>query len=169
MLLPRFDRAAAALGLVAALGLAAAGCVETPRVRLHHADIRGAALTGALIDVVIEIHNPNAYDIKLRDLTAETTFAGKYQLPPIVMHPDQWLPAGQATQVHVPATLPWLMIPGILAETLTAPKVTYHVRGSANVTATRTFGIEEDNYPIDLKGEMPRQLIVNLGSGGIRF
>lgn len=160
---------AAALGLVAALGLASAGCVQTPSVRLHHADVRGAALTGAVLDVVIEIHNPNSYDIKLRDLTAETTFAGLYKLPPIVLHPDQWLPSGQATQVHVPVTLPWLMLPGILAETMLAPRVTYEIRGSVNVTATRTFGIEEDNYPIDLKGEMPRQIIVDLSSGQVRF
>ena len=161
--------ARAALFAGALLGLAASGCVETPRVRLHHADIQGASLMGAVIDVVIEIQNPNSYDIKLRDITAETTFAGKYNLPPIVMHPDLWLPAGQTTQVHVPTTLPWLMIPGILAETVLSPKVTYRVHGSANVTATRTFGIEEDNYPLDLQGEIPRQLMVNLGTGQVSF
>ncbi|MBK8255357.1 MAG: LEA type 2 family protein [Polyangiaceae bacterium] len=154
--------------LVAALCTLCA-CVQTPKIRLHHADIQGASLGGAVVDVVIEIQNPNSYDIKLRDLTAETTFAGKYQLPPIVLHPDLWLPSGQTTQVHVPTTLPWLMIPGILAETMLSPKVTYHVRGTANVTATRTFGIEEDNYPIDLQGEMPRQLMVNLSTGQVSF
>jgi hypothetical protein len=154
---------------VGALCLAATACVETPRVRLHHADFQGASLTGAVLDVVIEIHNPNAYDIKLRDLTAETTFAGQYRLPPIVIHPEQWLPAGRSTQVHVPTTLPWLMIPGILAATVLSPQVTYNVRGSANVTATRTFGIEEDNYPIDLNGTMPRQVMLNLSTGQVSF
>lgn len=153
----------------AAMCLAATACVETPKVRLHHADIQGASLAGAVIDVVIEIQNPNAYDIQLRDLTAETTFAGQYRLPPIVIHPNQWLPAGRATQVHVPTTLPWLMIPGILAATVLSPQVTYNVRGSANVTATRTFGIEEDNYPIDLNGTMPRQMMLNLSTGQVSF
>lgn len=155
--------------LAGALCLATTACVQTPAVRLHHADIQGASLTGAVLDVVIEINNPNSFDVKVRDVTAETTFAGKYRLPPIVIHPDQWLPAGQATLVHVPTTLPWLMIPGILAETVLSPKVTYDVRGSVNVTATRTFGIEEDNYPIDLRGEMPRQLMLNLSTGQVTF
>jgi LEA14-like dessication related protein len=155
--------------LASALCLAATACVETPTVRLHHADFQGASLTGAQLDVVIEIQNPNTYDIKLRDLTAETTFAEKYALPPIVIHPDQWLPAGQATMVHIPAVLPWLMIPGILKETLFSPEVTYRVKGTANVTATRTFGIQEDNYPMDLRGTMPRTLIVNLGTGKVSF
>ncbi len=122
-----------------------------------------------MLDVVIEIQNPNSFDIQVRDVTAETTFADKYRLPPIVLHPNQWLPAGQSVQVHVPTTLPWLMIPGILAETILSPKVTYLVRGSANVTATRTFGIEEDNYPIELRGEMPRQLMLNLSTGQVSF
>lgn len=165
MSIPHPARAA----VVGALCLAATACVETPKVRLHHADIQGASLGGAVIDVVIEIQNPNGYDIQLRDVTAETTFAGKYRLPPIVIHPNQWLPAGRATQVHVPTTLPWLMIPGILAETVLSPKVTFHVRGTANVTATRTFGIEEDNYPIELAGEMPRQAMLNLSTGQVSF
>ena len=158
--------ARAALTALALLCLAATACVQTPTVRLHHADIQGAALTGAVIDVVIEIQNPNSFDIQLRDVTAETTFAGMYRLPPIVIHPNQWLPSGQATLVHVPTTLPWLMIPGILAATIFSPVVIYTVHGSANVTATRTFGVEENNYPIDVSGQMPRQLVVNLGSGG---
>jgi hypothetical protein len=158
-------RAVLALALLCAM----VACVQTPKVRLHSAGFQGANLTGALLDVVIEIHNPNAFDIQVRDVTAETTFAGKYALPAIVLHPNQWLPAGQSTQVHVPTTLPWLMIPAILAETILSPKVTYRVRGNANVTATRTFGIQEDNYPIDLTGEMPRQIMVNLGSGQVTF
>lgn len=163
------SRLAGSAVLALALALGATACVQTPSVKLHHADVQGASLAGAVLDVVIEIHNPNSYDIKVRDVTAETTFAGKYALPPIVLHPDQWLPAGQSTQIHVPTTLPWLMIPGILAETLLAPVVRYSVRGSANVTATRTFGVEEDNVPIQLSGEMPRQLMVNLGTGQVSF
>lgn len=155
--------------LALALLLTTVACVQTPSVRLHQASFQGASLTGATLDVVIEIHNPNSFDIQVRDVTAETTFASRYTLPAITLHPNQWLPAGQSTQVHVPTTLPWLMIPGILAETILSPKVTYRVRGSANVTATRTFGIEEDNYPIDLQGEMPRQIMVNLGSGQVSF
>ncbi|MFO0590154.1 MAG: LEA type 2 family protein [Polyangiaceae bacterium] len=150
---------------VGALALSTAACVETPTVTLHHADIQGASLAGAVVDVVIAINNPNSYDIKLRDITAETTFAGKYRLPPIVMHPDLWLPSGQTTLVHVPTTLPWLMLPGLLAETVMSPAVVYNVTGSANVTATRTFGIEENNYPLQLTGTMPRTLLVNLTVG----
>lgn len=164
--MPAPKPALAALAALSLLSLAAAGCAETPTVRLHHADIQGAALTGAVIDVVIEVHNPNSFDIQIRDVNAETTFAGQFRLPPIVMHPNQWLPSGQSVLVHVPTTLPWLMIPGILAATIMSPVVTYSVHGSANVTATRTFGIDQNNYPIDLVGQMPRQMVVSLGGGG---
>lgn len=155
--------------LAGAALLATTACVQSPTVRLHHADIQGVSLAGPVLDVVIEIQNPNSFDIKLRDVTAETRFAGKYTLPPIVIHPDLWLPSGRATQVHVPTTLPWLMIPPILAETIFSPQVNYNVHGVANVTATRTFGIEEDNYPLDLNGSLPRNLLVNLNSGQVTF
>ncbi len=151
------------------LALAATACVQTPTVTLHHADIQGVSLAGPVVDVVIAINNPNSFDIKVRDVTAETTFGGKYTLPPIVMHPDLWLPSGRVTQVHVPTTLPWLMIPGILAETVLSPVVVYHVKGSTNVTATRMFGVEEDNYPIDLTGQMPRNILLNVSTGQVTF
>ena len=118
--------------LAIALCLAGTACVQVPTVMLRRADVRGVSLAGPTVDVVIAINNPNSYDIKMRDVTAETTFAGKYTLPPIVQHPNQWLPAGQVTEVHVPMTLPWLMIPGILAETVMSPskrhRATVHYR-----------------------------------------
>jgi LEA14-like dessication related protein len=160
---------ARAVLFVSALCLASTACVQTPTVQLHHADIQGVSLAGPVVDVVIAINNPNSFDIKVRDVTAETTFAGRYTLPPIVIHPDQWLPSGQVTQVHVATTLPWLMIPGILAETVMSPQVVYHVHGSANVTATRMFGVEEDNLPIDLNGTIPRNILVNLSTGQVTF
>src|SRR5262249_31141885 len=98
--------AKAALAALALICLAATACVQTPTVRLAQRASRGPARAGAVIDVVIEIKNPNSSDTQLRALTAETTFAGTYRLPPIVIHPNQWLPSGQATLVHIPTTLP---------------------------------------------------------------
>jgi len=161
--------ARATLAAGAALCLGHLGCVQTPTIQLHHVDFKGPSLTGAVLDVVLEIHNPNSFDVKVRSVTADTTFANRYLLPTIHLQPNQWLPSGQKTLVRVPTVLPWLMIPGIVAETVFSPVVHFRVRGSVDVTATRMFGIEEDNYPVDVQGTLPRTLMVQLGSGQISF
>lgn len=146
-----------------------AGCVSKPVISLHHADLKEVSLLGMNLKLFIQIDNPNAYDVEVRAVHCQVTIAGKYQLAPMDLQPNQWLPAGQATLITVPVSIPWTMVPALVAETLGTTDVKYRVQGMADVTATRTFGIEKNNYPLDEEASLPRQVFVDLSSGSIHF
>ncbi len=146
-----------------------AGCVSKPVVSLHHAEVRGASLTGVGLEVFLKIDNPNAYDVEVRNVHAQVTIAGKYALAPIDVTPNAWLGSNSTTLVSVPLAIPWTLLPVLIAETLGSPEVKYHVTGTADVTAVRALKIEKNDYPIDEDGTLPRSVFVSASPGGIQF
>jgi hypothetical protein len=157
----------AAGAALVAFCLGSAGCVSKPTVMLDHAEVRAASFTGVGLEVFLKIHNGNAYDVEVRNVHAEVTIAGKFRLDPIDVQPNKWLPSGETTVVSVPLAISWAIVPALVGETLGSPEVKYHVTGSADVTATRTFGIEKNNYPVDEDGTLPRQVFLEASPAGI--
>jgi hypothetical protein len=153
-------RWAAVLPLLAVLA-AAPACVQQPVVTVHHAELRGVSGFGLGVAIFLQIRNENAYDVQIRRVACNVTFGRGYTLGPIDFAPNQWLPANQTTLVAVPVSVPWNLLPALATETAGAYAIPYHVKGAADVTATRTFGIERDNYPIDEGGAIPRQMVVD--------
>jgi LEA14-like dessication related protein len=158
---------ATVVGLLCCAG--AVGCVEKPVVHVDHAEVRAASLQGVGLVVVLRITNPNSYDVQVRRVHASVTVANKYPMPEIDVAPNQWLPAHQTTFVQVPAFVPWAFVPGLIAESAGSPAIRYHVAGSADVTATRTFGVSEDGYPLDEEGWIPREVFVGAARSVMPF
>jgi LEA14-like dessication related protein len=156
-----------ATGLVVTAALGASGCAERPTMRLHHAEIRFASLQGVGLDIVMAVDNTNSFDIQIRNVRVEVLLAERYNIPAIDYSPNTWLPAGQKTLLRVPVVIPYTLIPQLINDTANTPQIKYHVRGSADVTATRSFGVERDNYPIDEGGSIARNDM--LAAAGIRF
>lgn len=152
-----------------ALALGSFGCVSRPVISVDHAEVRGASLSGVGIVVFLEIDNPNSYDVQIRNVRADVTVAGTYRLTPIEASPNKWLPAKQTTMVSVPAWIPWTLVPALLAESQGTGEISYQVKGTADVTAVRALGIDQDNYPIDEKGTIPRQMIADAARSFIPF
>ena len=159
-------RWAAVLPLLAVLA-AAPGCVQQPVVTVHHAELRGISTYGLGVAIILQIHNENAYDVQIRSVHCNVTFGRGYTLGPIDFGPNQWLPANQSTLVAVPVSVPFQLIPALISETAGAFAIPYHVKGAADVTATRTFGIQRDNYPIDEGGSIPRQTVIDSARSAI--
>jgi hypothetical protein len=138
------------------------GCVTKPALSVHHAEFRGLGPMGVGVAIVLQVRNDNAYDVQVRNVHVNLAFGSRgYPLGPIDFAPNQWLPSGQTTFVAVPVTIPWTMIPALVGETTGSFSIPYHVQGAADVTATRAFGIERNNYPIDESGAIPRQMMVD--------
>ncbi len=148
------------LPLLAALA-AAPGCVTQPTVTIHHAEVRGVSTFGVGVAIVLQIRNDNAYDVQLRNVHCNVTFGRGYNLGPIDFAPNQWLPSHQTTLVAVPVSIPWTVVPALATETMGSYAIPYQVVGVADVTATRAFGIERNNYPIDQAGSLPRQMVLD--------
>ena len=149
--------------LVAA-ALLLVGCVHKPTMHLDHAEISGVQLAtmppsfGIVMVVVLDVFNPNSYDVAVRAVRGQTVFAGQYPLPVMYQAPPDgvWMPAGQTTQVRVPVTVPVQLAFALMQQGMAVPTIPYHFTGSADVTATRTFELEKDNYAVDEDGAITR-------------
>ncbi len=162
-----FTRRLAMLGPVLLALAAAPGCVTTPTVKVHHAEVYGIGAYGVNTLIYLQVRNDNSYDVQVRNLRAQVTLGGKYPLAPVNVSPNQWLPAHQTTLVAVPMSIPWQVLPSLIAETVGHYAIPYYIRGTADVTATRTFGIEKDNWVVDEGGSVPRQVVIDSAKSSI--
>jgi hypothetical protein len=146
---------------LAALGLGSAGCVTKPSMVVHHAEVRGVSSYGIQVMIFLSVTNENSYDVQIRHVNCNVIIGKGYVLGPIDFTPNQWLPSNQTTMLAVPATIPWTLAPALAMETYGSYGIPYTVKGFADVTATRSFGIQRDNYPIEQSGLVPRQTVVD--------
>jgi hypothetical protein len=163
-------RRALLLPLVVALGAAAAGCVEQPSITLHHAEVQGVSAFGVNLTVMLQVHNSNGYDVQVRRVNCNVTFGQRGAvLGPIDFSPNVWLRAGMTTLVAVPVSLPWTLVPALMAESNGQYGIPYQIHGVADVTATSSFNIQRNDYPIHDSGFVPRQTVVDATRGGMRL
>jgi len=153
----------ALLLLLALSGLGSAGCASKPTMKLNHAEISGMSLgfppqVGVVMTMVIDVYNPNSYDVAIRAMRGTAVLAEKYTLPVDYRAGTEgvWLAANNTTTVRIPVNVPLDLALLLLRESYTSPTVPFHVTGTADVTATRTFQIEKDNYSVDESGTFSR-------------
>jgi len=140
------------------------GCASKPTMKLRAAEVSGVRLAfppqlGVVMNLVLDVRNPNAYDVAIRAVRGNAVLAGRYTLP-IEFQPGGegiWLGADAVTTIRVPVTIPIDLGFALLRESFAAPTVPYRVVGSADVTASRTFKVEKDNYAFDEEGSFTRQ------------
>ncbi|MCB9590673.1 MAG: hypothetical protein H6718_35025 [Polyangiaceae bacterium] len=142
--------------LGAGASLVVPACVSKPQMTLHHAEIRSASPVGITMQVFFSVHNDNSFDVQVRNVRVNTTLQGKYKMPYLEYSPNVWLPSDRTVIVDAPTLIPWLLVPPLLAETVTKPSIKYRVKGSADVTGTSSLKIKSDNYPVDEEGAIPR-------------
>lgn len=148
------------------LTLSCAACVTTPSLSLYGARVTHTTPAGIGMTMTMKVENDNVFDIQLRGVMANVTLANRYQLPTVVANPWIWLPAGQATLVHVPVIIPWTLIGPLIQTTLGSSLVPYRVVGRADVTATRALEIDFDDYKLDQVGRFSRgELLMAAGRG----
>lgn len=141
---------------------------------LHHAEISGVSLgfppsLNVVLTSVVEVYNPNSYDVAIRGMRGQILIADRYTIPMNFQAQGDglWLAAKRKTQARIPVNVPIDLAMQIARETYTTPTVTFRCTGTADVTASRTFKIEKDNYSIDERGVFERQqLTVALGGMG---
>ncbi len=147
--------------LVGLVALLTVSCVSKPTMKLNHAEISSAGPAGIGLDIYMNVHNDNSFDVQVRNVRVQTTLQGRWTLPPMAYSPNQWLPAKGTTVVRAPVIIPWPLVVPLLAETAMSPTISYHVTGSADVTAIRSVGIKSDNYPVDENGTVPRIAVLS--------
>ena len=150
-----------------ALGLTSGGCAKKPTMKVNHAEVSGVTIgfppqLAVQMTVVLDVYNPNSYDVAVRAMRGTVTFEDQFKMP-IDFHATGdglWLPAGQTTSVRVPVSVPVELALRITHGAI-AGTVAYRVTGKADVTATRSLKLEADDYSVDEKGEIARSVIDN--------
>ena len=145
-------------------------------MKVNHAEMQGVQLgfpPSLMIQmtVVLDVTNPNSYDVAVRAMRGTCTFHDRYTMP-INWAPGGegvWLTANNTTQVRVPVTIPIDLALTLMREAMTGV-VKYRVKGRADVTATRSLKVEKDDYEVDEVGQIARQQIeASVAALGIPF
>lgn len=160
----RFRFSFFALVALALFVATSSGCASKPTMTLKHAELSGVRIAfpptlGVLMTVVLDVYNPNSYDVAVRAMRGTAVMAEKYSLP-IDYKPGGegvWLASKATTTIRVPVTIPVELGLQLLRESYMTQTVPFRVVGTADVTATRTFKIEKDNYSVDETGTFSRQ------------
>lgn len=172
----KFVRSGMLVALLSFLVVLVNGCAKKPTMKVRHAEMQGVRLgfppsAAVQMTVVMDVFNPNSYDVAIRAMRGTVSFFDRYSMP-IDFRPGGegiWLAADRMTQVRVPTTVPVDLALRITSEALTGT-VPYHVVGKADVTATRSLKIESDDYSVDERGEISRQVIeASIAALGIPF
>jgi len=151
-------RLVGSLLVVAALA-GATGCATKPTANVHHAEIRGLSPYGLGVEVYLNVRNENSFDIQIRNVRATALIGNRYTMP-VNVSLNRWLSSDSTTMVVVPMWIPWQIVPGLIAESVGSPFIPYRIRGTADVTATRLFGVDRDNFPLDEMGVIPRDVMI---------
>jgi hypothetical protein len=141
------------------------GCASKPTMKVHHAEMQGVQFgfppsVAVQMTVVIDVFNPNSYDVAIRAMRGTVTFHDRYSMPIDFRAAGEgiWLAADRTTQVRVPTAVPVDLALRITQEAMMGT-VPYRVVGKADVTATRSLKIEKDDYSVDERGSIARQQI----------
>ncbi len=167
---PRASSAVILALVVSTAVFGGAACVKKPTMHLDHAEISGVQLNtfppslGVLMTVVLQVYNPNSYDVAVRAVRGTTMMANKYPVNVDFHAPGDglWLPSGQTTPIRVPLALPVPLAIAVLQESFAQSTIPYRFTGSADVTATRTFQLEKDDYSVDEQGVVTRAQIADV-------
>src|SRR5262245_33420029 len=135
-LLQRFSSRVILTTFAALTPVLSAGC--SPVISVQHAEVRGGSLSGLEMIVHLVIENENAFDVEIRSVHAAVTVEERYRRPPVDIQPGRWLRAGSKTAIAVPLSIPWPMVPAIVASTAGSSTISYRIRGHADVTAGRS-------------------------------
>ena len=133
---------------------------------LRSAEVTGVRISfppalGVLMTLVIDVYNPNSYDVAVRAVRGQVTIADRYTVPVelAVEGEGTWLTSDKTTQLRVPVDIPVQTALAVLRESASTPQIPYRFVGRADVTATRTFELEKDDYSVDERGTISREQI----------
>ena len=147
------------------LALSVVGCVQKPTMHVNHAEISGFSVAtippSVLMTVVVDVYNPNSYDVAIRAMRGQVVMAERYSIPLDFRPPGDglWLPSDRTTSVRAPVAIPVDLALALLRESWNMPTISYRIIGKADVTGTRTLQIEKDDYSVDERGIVTRQQI----------
>ena len=137
-------------------------------MHLNHAEISGVQMStfppgiSVAMTVVVDVFNPNGYDVAIRAMRGQAILAERYSVPVDFRAPGDglWLASDRTTPIRVTVLVPVETALAIVNESMQTPIIQYRLSGRADVTASRTFAVEKDDYSLDERGTISRDQIM---------
>ena len=138
---------------LAALTAACAGIgdyLKEPDIRLDHVTVRGVGLTGGVLDLVVDVHNPNSFDLRgigMRvGFDVEESHVGDVEYSEaFVVNEDD------TTRLTLPVRFEWAGVGNVVRSALGYGEIPYRMKGE--VSLQTPFG--QRAVPFSREGRVP--------------
>ncbi len=157
------QRRALLVGLCIALATPACSKPKPPTLTPVSAKISKLTPTGPTLDVVLQAHNPNGFELSAQSVEATVTFGKNVTLKPITVTSGVSLPAGKSTPIKVSIAATWDDVSKVAGLALASPTVPYSVAGKVKIGSAK-LNVE---LPFTLKGKVTRSEMLSAGIAGI--
>ena len=146
------------VGLAVLLALGVAGCAtlrsaisfKEPDVALERIDITGLGMTGGTFDLVLDVYNPNAYEIRGTRLELGLDLEGTHFGDALLERPLA-LSQEAHSQVVVPVRFEWAGVGAAAQALMTRQSVAYRMAGAVLVDTP----IGERRVAVTRSGDVP--------------
>lgn len=158
---PSLRHAPAAVGLAAAFALAASGLLgcskpRPPTIAPEHATVTGVDPRALHLDVALSATNPNAVDLTVRNVTAHVIVAKTIDLGSTTLAQTMTLPAGKASTIDAPMTIPWTDLVALSQLIGGAAAIPFTIEGSVELGGD----LLHLTVPYHLTGAMTQQQLL---------
>jgi hypothetical protein len=141
--------------LALAAALVACSKPQPPTIAPERATVTGVDAQAIHLDLTLTATNPNAVDLTVRDVTAHLVVAQKVDLGSMTLPKAYTLPAGKATSIEAPLTLPWGDV-STLTQLAGAASVPFTVDGTVELGGD----LLHVTVPYHIAGSMTRQQLL---------
>lgn len=142
-------------GAVPLLGLLACSKPQPPTLAPERATVTSVDAQAIHLDVTLTATNPNGVDLTVRDVTAHVVVAQKIDLGSMTLAQTYTLPAGKATSIDAPLTVPWTEVSAI-SQLAGAATVPFTVDGTVELGGD----LLHVTVPYHLAGSMTQQQLL---------
>ncbi|MBA3522850.1 MAG: LEA type 2 family protein [Gemmatimonadales bacterium] len=147
-----------ARGTIALAGIAAllGGCsgigdnFKDPEIALDRVIVRGVGVSGGTLDLVVDVHNPNDFDLRGTRLDVGLEVEGSH-VGDIAFEDDFSVDRGDTTTLTLPVTFQWAGVGGAVRAALGYGDLPYKMKGE--VTLQTPWGRKE--VPFTREGRAP--------------
>lgn len=123
---------------MAAVVLAVGGCggigdnFKDPDLQLNRVVVRGIGLTGGTLDLVMDVHNPNNFQLQGTKLQVGFDVQGAHVGD--IQYEDRFgVPSGETTTLTLPVTFQWSGVGSAVRSALEYGDVPYTLKGQATL------------------------------------
>ena len=139
------------LGVVLLAGCAGLQAVfKDPDLTLQRAVVRGVGLTGGTMDLVVDVYNPNNFDLRGTGLKLGLDVEGSH-VGDVEYGSDYTLQKGDTTAVTLPVQFTWNGLAGAVRSALGYGELPYKLTGQ--LTVQTPFG--DRRIPFTREGRAP--------------